>query len=186
MKYQYQSLVEEAKKGNKGAMNQLIENMKPLIYSAIGRYGRGYDREDLYQEACLILMESVYSFDPNRGVPFLAYIKSRVYYGIFNRTRNKVFHLSIDAPLEEGGEETLGDILQDPSARVEEKIIAGEDRARLVEALNRLSPKQKQVIELHYFSDLKLKDIAERRNVHYKGILRLKKRALENLAEMMN
>jgi len=186
LKYRFQQLVEEAKKGDKEAMIQIIENIKPLIYSAIGKYGRGYDREDLYQEACLILVESVCSFDPGRGVPFLSYIKSRIYYGIFNKTRNKAYHLSIDVPLNEGGDETLGDILEDPHARFEEEIFAREDKERLIAALNRLSPKQRQVIELYYFSGMKLREIAKMRNVHYKGVLRLKERALKNLADMMN
>lgn len=186
MKYQYQSLVEKAKMGDKQAMEQLIKNMEPLIYSAICRYGRGEDREDLYQEACLLLIQSVYSYDSNRGVPFLIYIKSRIYYGIFNQTRNKTPHISIDEPLEEGRTETLGDILEDAQARVEEKIVQIEEKRRLMEALNCLSQKQRQVIELHYFSGMKLKDVSKKRGVHYKGILRLKERALKTLADILN
>lgn len=186
MKCQYQTLVEKAKKGDKESMAQLIQNMHPLIYSAIRRYGKDSDKEDLYQEACIILIESVYSYEPERGVAFLTYIKKRIYYGIFNRTRNNTCYVSINQPLEDGETNTLEDIIEDPNAQVEQKIIDNEEKDRLMSAISHLSPKQRQVIELHYMSGMTLKDIAKARGVHYKGVLRLKDRALKKLAEIIN
>ncbi len=186
MKYQYQDLVEKAKNGDRGSMAQLIQKMQPLIYSAIRRYGRDGDREDLYQEACVILIESVYNYEPDRGVPFLHYIKSRIYYGIFNRTKNNIHHISIHQPLEDGEADTLEDIIEDPKAQLEQKVIEQDEIDRLRSALDHLSPKQRQVIELHYFAGMTLKDIAKARGVHYKGVLRLKERALKKLAQIIN
>lgn len=186
MRYQYQGLVERAKKGDRESMAELIKNMQPLIHSAIRRYGKDDDREDLYQEACIILIESVYNYEPDRGVPFLSYVKSRIYYGIFNLTRNNTYHISINQPLEEGGTDTLEDIIEDPEAQLEEKIIHKAEIDRLRSAIKHLSPKQRQVIELHYLAGMSLKDIAKARGVHYKGVLRLKERALKKLAKIIN
>ena len=86
MYYLYKELVDKARKGDKRAMEDLLDKLKPLIYSAIRRFSKGVDTEDLYQEACVILLESVRDFDEERKVPFLAFAKSRIHYGIHNLT----------------------------------------------------------------------------------------------------
>lgn len=54
----------------------LIENVKPVIYKAIStRYISGYDHDDLFQEACMVLMRAIetYCFETDtRFIPYFS------------------------------------------------------------------------------------------------------------------
>ena len=113
MDYRYKKLVEDAKSGSTRATQDLIGKLEPLIYSAIGRCKNGRDREDLYQEACILIMEAIKDFDEDRGVPFLAFVKNRIYYGIHNLTRKNHYEISLDQPLWEEDGQTMLDLLED-------------------------------------------------------------------------
>ncbi|NLJ40369.1 MAG: sigma-70 family RNA polymerase sigma factor [Clostridiales bacterium] len=181
MIYMYKELVREAKKGEGAAVETLLNKLNPLIYSAIRKQGRGLDPGDLYQEACIIFLEAVRDFDENRGVPFLAFIKSRIYFGIHNLARKSRNTLSLDRSLwEEDGLSAL-EMLEDSETRIEDLIIGKEIYEKLKEGIDILTPKQKGVIMGHFFQNKKLMDIARDKGVHYKGVLKLKDRALKRL-----
>ena len=185
MEYLYKDLVKEAKRGNKIAMEDLIKKLNPLIYSAIGRYKGGRDAEDLYQDACILILEAIRDFDEERGVPFLAFAKSRVYYGIHNLNRKNSYELSLDQPRWEEDGQSILDQLEDTEAGVEDSVAKSELFETLRNAINSLTQKQRQVITSYYFEGKKLKDIATDRGVHYKAVLRLKDRAIKELYECL-
>ncbi len=181
MEYLYKDLVNKAKKGSRDAAEELIARLKPLIYSAIKRYKRDYDTEDLYQEACIILLEAIRNFDEERKVPFLAFARSRIYYGIHNLTRKEVKMQSLDQPLWEEDGQSLLDKLEDTKEGVEELMVRAEIYESLRDGIKLLTQKQRDVIISHYFEGKKLKDIAKDRGIHYKTVLGLKDRAIKEL-----
>ena len=134
----------------------------------------------MYQDACVILLEAVRDFDEERKVPFLAFAKSRIYYGIYNLTRKTTYEVSIDEPLWEEGQALL-DQLEDTGQVVEERVARLEVIKNLKQAMEGLTQKQREVIYDHYFCGKKLKDIAIDRGVHYKTVLGLKNRAIKEL-----
>ena len=106
MEYLYKDLVQRAKGGCNKSMEDLLEKLHPLIYSVVGRYRDSRDAEDLYQDACVLVIEAVRDYEEEKGVPFLGFAKSRVYFGIHNMLRKDVFTLSLDQPYGDGdGEE---------------------------------------------------------------------------------
>lgn len=181
MGYLYKELVQEAKKSNKRAMEDLLNKLEPLIYSAIRRYSRGAHIEDLYQDACVILLEAVRDFDEQRKVPFLAFAKSRIYYGIHNLTRKNIHEVSLDEPLWEEDGQALLDLLEDTEEAIEDRISRRELLESLKQAIEGLTQKQREVIVDHYFKGKKLKEIAISRGVHYKTVLGIKNRAINEL-----
>lgn len=181
MEYLYKELVEEAKRGCSVAMETLIEKLHPLIYSTINRFRRNREVEDLYQESCILLIEALRDFDEERGVPFLAFAKSRIHFGIYNLTRKDVFEQSLDQPQWEEDGQSLLEGLVDMGPGVEELVARGELSKDLNRALKSLTDKQRDVIIGHYFKGKKLKDIAIDRGVHYKTVLQLKNRAIKEL-----
>jgi len=183
--YLLKGLVERAKKGEATAAQQVIDRLHPLIRSAIRRRGAELDGEDSYQEACLIILQCIKDFDPSKGVPFLVYVKKRVYFGLINASRQRISAISLDKEFEgnDGDTCTLADLLMSPQPGVDETVMQDDEARLLYRALSKLSPKQRRVILLHFFYGLKYKDIARARNSHYKSVLRLKERALKSLKE---
>jgi RNA polymerase sporulation-specific sigma factor len=183
VKYQLQDLVDMARNGCMDAAEEILERLKPLIYSAVRRYVSGWDKDDLYQEACLTVIQCIKEFDPQKGVPFLAFVKKKVYYRLFNVSRRQRSGLSLEQTFEgqDGESRMLEELLASTEPGIEEQILLSMEKKQLYEAIDKLSPKQKQVIMMHFFQGLKYKDIARLRETHYKSVLRLKDRALSSL-----
>jgi RNA polymerase sporulation-specific sigma factor len=75
--YDYENnveLIRIAKKGDKEALNKLIEVNLPLV-SAISKkfLNRGYEYEDIFQIGCMGLVKAVNNFDEKYGVKFSTY-----------------------------------------------------------------------------------------------------------------
>ena len=183
VKYQLQDLVDMARNGCMDAAEEILERLKPLIYSAVRRYVSGWDKDDLYQEACLTVIQCIKEFDPQKGVPFLAFVKKKVYYRLFNVSRRQRSGLSLEQTFkgQDGESRMLEELLASTEPGIEEQILLSMEKKQLYEAIDKLSPKQKQVIMMHFFQGLKYKDIARLRETHYKSVLRLKDRALSSL-----
>ena len=60
-----------------------------------------------------------------------------------------------------------------------------EEKIILLDALNMLPPKHKEVIELSFFQDMSQSEIAEETGVSQMQISRRLKKALEELAEIL-
>ena len=60
-------------------------------------------------------------------------------------------------------------------------ILDEEDNKYLLEALDRLTDRQREVIILYYFENMKIEDIASRLGVSYRTVVNTKTRALEKM-----
>ena len=71
---QMDSLLLQAKKGDPGARQALIEGNLRLVLSVIQRFEkRGESPDDLFQVGCIGLMKAISNFDPTKGVRFSTY-----------------------------------------------------------------------------------------------------------------
>ena len=71
---QMDSLLLQAKKGDAGARQALIEGNLRLVLSVIQRFEkRGESPDDLFQVGCIGLMKAISNFDPTKGVRFSTY-----------------------------------------------------------------------------------------------------------------
>lgn len=67
-------LVEKARKGDKNALNKLIEINLPLVSAITKKFlNRGYEYENIYQIGCMGLVKAVNNFDASYGVKFSTY-----------------------------------------------------------------------------------------------------------------
>lgn len=67
-------LVELAKKGDKEAMNVLVEINTPLVSSLCKKFlNRGYEYEDIFQLGCMGLVKAINNFDSSYDVKFSTY-----------------------------------------------------------------------------------------------------------------
>ncbi|HZK35236.1 MAG TPA: sigma-70 family RNA polymerase sigma factor [Bacillota bacterium] len=185
MDYKYKTLVIGAKAASEEAKIQLLDHLKPLMLSAIRRYGRGMEREDLMQEARLAVLEGIALYDESKGIPFLLYIKSKVYFHIHNLTRNRRPTSSLNTPVNSAEAKEYVDLLPDEEADPTEDILKREQILALREALERLTSRQRYVIDQHYYLKRNLKSIAGDIGLSYKTVLRDKKKAVEILANLL-
>ncbi|WBW99465.1 RNA polymerase sporulation sigma factor SigF [Oceanirhabdus sp. W0125-5] len=67
-------LIKEARKGNKEALDNIVQNNLPLVTSICKKFiNRGYEYDDLFQIGCIGLVKAVSNFDDSYGVKFSTY-----------------------------------------------------------------------------------------------------------------
>ena len=66
--------IKKSQKGDKEALEELIEKNNGLIWSIVKRFiGRGYETEDLYQIGCIGFIKSIKRFDTSYNVKLSTY-----------------------------------------------------------------------------------------------------------------
>lgn len=175
------SLIFQIQSGDNTAFPLLFERCQPLIRRAtFRRYIKGYDREDLYQEACLVLVESFQKYDVKKGMSFNQYACLCIdnHFHRLIRWNNAMKRLSIRNSLSlEGVMEDNGFQLVGPS-----HTIQPEDRPIIEETvddyLTCLSPFEKEVC-LNCYLGYSYDDIAEKLKCSRKMVVNAKHRCTE-------
>jgi len=187
MNYKLKKLVEAAKDGSPAAQMELLDRLKPLLLFTLKRCAWGMDWEEMMQEASLEVLEAVRDYRESTGVPFLAYLKARLAFHIYNQSRKQrvAWSRNISMEKEEDGQNPL-DRISDESADPPGDLLQREQRAAVRSAVDQLDPVQKQIILLHYYQGKSLKSIARNQGVCYKTALRRRDKALKSLAALLH
>lgn len=73
------ALMEAARRGDRQACEQVLQENNGLIWSVVRRYyGRGVEPDDLYQLGCLGFLKAVQGFDPEFGTQFSTYAVPKI------------------------------------------------------------------------------------------------------------
>lgn len=73
------SLIESAQHGDKIALDSLVQDNAPLVWSIVSRYsGRGVESEDLFQLGNIGLIKAIYGFDTEYGTQFSTYAVPKI------------------------------------------------------------------------------------------------------------
>ncbi|GAV25279.1 RNA polymerase sigma-70 factor [Carboxydothermus islandicus] len=157
---------QKARKSREG-MEELLDYLKPLIKKAAHRYRNPYlTEEDLMQEGMIAVIESVYRFDPDRGVYFLKYVREMVYGRIYSLLRAEKARRGKEVPLEE--------------YRIEVQHFA-EELPTINFPPGVLTPRQESLIALRYERGISLSEVAKILKITPAGAYDLEKRALKKL-----
>ena len=152
------SLVERVAAGDQAALAALYEATNRLIYSLVLRVlGDMSSAEEVLIDVYTQVWRQAASYDANRGAP-LAWMATIARSRAIDRLRS--------GWQDQRRKESL-DVLGDAPANADnpEETAAASERQRFVrEALNLLTPEQRQVIELAYYSGLSHSEIAEKLN----------------------
>jgi len=152
------SLVERVAAGDQAALATLYDATNRFIYSLILRVlGDMGTAEEVLIDVYTQLWRQAASYDANRGAP-LAWMATIARSRAIDRLRS--------GWQDQHRKESL-DVLGDTPANgaSPEESTAASERQRLVrEALNLLTPEQRRVIELAYYSGLSHSEIAEKLN----------------------
>ena len=171
------------------AQIELCRRYRPLILHYTNRTGNREFREDVESYLWAILMESIYSFDLEGPVPFAGFVKAGVRYGYMRywkreRLRN---HREIHIPdrTTDDGDVAVGMDIFASGENIADMIMTADEeqrlRARLVWALGRLSPDQRDLLRRVYGECQSLVSVSEELNCSRQAIQRRHKRAIRKL-----
>ena len=149
-------LVERLKRHEPQAMADMYDRYGRVTYSLILRIVRNTGAaEDLVQETFLRVWNRVHVFDAKRGA-LGAWILAVA------RNRAIDYVRSVEGRMTQSASEF--DELENPGAFVDfERNLLNIDRARVVrDAVNKLNPNQREVIEMAYYEGLSQSEMAER------------------------
>ena len=171
------------------AQIELYRRYRPLILHYTNRTGNREFREDVESYLWAILMESIYSFDLEGPVPFAGFVKAGVRYGYMRywkreRLRN---HREIHIPdrTTDDGDVAVGMDIFASGENIADMIMTADEeqrlRARLVWALGRLSPDQRDLLRRVYGECQSLVSVSEELNCSRQAIQRRHERAIRKL-----
>lgn len=184
----YQAINQEvfrAKVGSEKDMLRILDRFHPLILSTMEKYCPAIgEREDLIQEGRIGVMEGVRDFDPERGIPFPGYLKSKLKYLYLEEGRKRMGEapLSLDHPDEDGF--ALSETVADDMV-LEELFIDRENFRELREGMETLTDRQRFVIEAYYLNNLHVSEIAGFLGVSTSTVYNTKRRGLEKLRKFL-
>jgi RNA polymerase sigma-70 factor, ECF subfamily len=152
------SLVERVATGDQSALATLYDETNRLIYSLVLRVlGDASSAEEVLLDVYTQVWRQAASYDVKRGAP-LAWMATIARSRAIDRLRSGWQDQHRKESLD-----VLGDAVA-KSASPEESAAASERQRYVREALNLLTPEQRQVIELAYYSGLSHSEIAEKLN----------------------
>ena len=165
-------LVALAQQGDSTAFAELYETYSPLIFRFLRRRMEGSDEivEDLTEDVFVKLYEKLDRY-VDRGVPFTAWLYRMAHNCMIDYVRKlpRYSEQSLDAVVdvpEQGTGSEYGQVL---------------DRQAIEPALARLTPEQRQTVELRFLSGLNVAETAAAMGRSEDAVKKLQARALVNL-----
>ncbi|WP_425807067.1 RNA polymerase sporulation sigma factor SigE [Desulfitobacterium sp. Sab5] len=185
-------LLERLEIGDPTVRDVLIErNLRLVVYIARKFENTGIGIEDLVSIGTIGLIKAVNTFDPQKKIKLATYASRCIENEILmylrrnNKTRSEV---SFDEPLNidwDGNELLLSDVLGTENDIISRPIEEQVDRQLLRLAMDRLSDREKLIMELRFGLDngeeKTQKEVADRLGISQSYISRLEKRIIRRL-----
>ena len=184
------------KDGDEEARSILIERNLRLVAHVIKKYeGTGEDMEDLISIGTIGLIKAINTFDESRGTRLATYaarcIENEVLMHLRNVKKTRA-EVSIYDPIgfdKEGNEISLMDVLFADNDILETVDVKMQEE-RIVQKMNALTRRERQVIEMRYglFSGLKetQRDIAKKLGISRSYVSRIEKKAISKLIKELS
>lgn len=186
------ALLERLEMGDLSIRDILIErNLRLVVYIARKFENTGIGIEDLVSIGTIGLIKAVNTFDPQKKIKLATYASRCIENEILmylrrnNKTRSEV---SFDEPLNidwDGNELLLSDVLGTENDIISKPIEEQVDRQLLHLAMDRLTNREKIIMELRFGLDNGVektqKEVADRLGISQSYISRLEKRIIRRL-----
>ncbi len=185
-------VIARLEQGDEEARQILIErNLRLVVYIARRFENTGVNLEDLISIGTIGLIKAVGTYQPAKSIKLATYASRCIENEILMYLRKiaaQKSELSFDEPLNtdwDGNELLLSDVLGTESDLVMRPIEADVDRQLLHQALERLEPREKQIITLRFGLDGRRertqKEVADQLGISQSYISRLEKRIIARL-----
>ena len=178
--------------GDAAARDALItHNLRLVVYLAKKYESSGVPAEDMISIGTIGLIKAVNTFTPERSIKLATYASRCIGNEILmylRKTSNRRPETSIDEPLNvdgDGNELLLSDILGSDENMVSQQLEQASERAVLRRAVERLSPRERQIMELRFGLadgiERTQKEAADALGISQSYISRLEKRIIQTL-----
>lgn len=187
-----QIAIEEYRNGSIEARNRLIEHNLRLVVYVAKRYDNNlFNLEDLISIGTLGLIKAINTFKCDKNIKLATYASRCIENEILMYLRKKARYkneISLDEPLNfdyDGNELLLGDILSLEQEEVISDMNDTDDKAALLEAVEKLKPREKEILNMRFGLDgqeeLTQKEVAELLGISQSYISRLEKKIIKKL-----
>lgn len=185
-------LLENLEAGDTSVKHVLIErNLRLVVYIARKFENTGVDIEDLTSIGTIGLIKAINTYNPGRNIKLATYasrcIENEILMYLRKNSRART-EVSFEEPLNvdwDGNELLLSDILGTDSDIIQRNLEEETDRKLLVSAMNKLSGREKKIMELRFGLNNHLektqKEVADMLGISQSYISRLEKRILGRL-----
>ena len=174
----------------------LIEhNLRLVVYIARKFENTGVGLEDLISIGTIGLIKAVNTFKPDKNIKLATYASRCIENEILmylRKNSNTRQEISINEPLNtdcDGNELVLSDILSEDGDEIQKSLDDELDRELLVLALEKLSPREKEIVVLRYGlkggEEKTQKEVADMLGISQSYISRLEKRIILRLKKEM-
>ncbi len=187
-----QALIRALARGDDAAGQKLIEhNLRLVVYIAKRFDGKGVMTEDLVSIGSIGLIKAIRTFDAAKNIKLATYASRCIENEILMYLRKVSAaraEVSIDEPLSvdwDGNELLLSDVLGTDADSVGRDIERDEERKILRLALEKLSPREKQILQMRFGMDgrreMTQKEVADALGISQSYISRLEKKIIRRL-----
>jgi len=181
MSEEISSLYRASKNQDQECIKELIKRLYPLISSSINKYYWGDEAfEDMVQEGRIMVIQCINSFNDEKNVPFLGYVKSRLKY-LYLSLNKDTKEISLNECFGDEKEELIN--LISSQEDIEKEFIIKEEIKFLLTAIEELPSRQSQIIKDYYLNEMNITEIAKKYNLTYRTILNTKSNGLKKLRE---
>ncbi len=158
------------------------------------------EEKDYFQFGVEGLSEAIDRFDPDYGTKFETYAIQRIRGKIIDELRKlqikprskttegdlKYHNVSLDQPLANDQNFTLNDVIPADFQTPEQLTLEDEKKQLLVEAIKRLSERDRLIISLYYFENLNYKEIAEIINITVSRVSQIHSKVIKELKSIFD
>ena len=182
--------------GDRTARDALItHNLRLVVYLSKKFETSGVPSEDIISIGTIGLIKAVNTFTPERKIKLATYASRCIGNEILmylRKTSNRRQEASIDEPLNvdsDGNELLLSDVLGSDENQVGLRLEQDAERSTLRQSVNRLSPREKQIMELRFGLvdgvERTQKEVADAIGISQSYISRLEKRIIRDLRRQL-
>lgn len=185
-------LVEEMKNGSEEARNQLIErNLRLVVFTAQKFDNTNVNMEDLISIGTIGLIKAVGSFNNEKNIKMATFASRCIENEILmylRKTSKLKREVSLDEPINtdsEGNALCIADTLSGEPDEVSKDMDKKDEKANLIEVLNNLNDKEKEIMCMRYGlygkSEMTQKQVADFFDISQSYISRIEKKILDKM-----